>query len=74
VNTHVVGLPNGNKSIDRLIMYNDLKEIWKRGWDLNPRPPGYEPDELTGLLYPAPRMNSEDAPSKTVPDHSSIPG
>jgi hypothetical protein len=26
---------------------------WKRGWDLNPRPPGYEPDELTGLLYPA---------------------
>lgn len=23
------------------------------GWDLNPRPLGYEPSELTGLLYPA---------------------
>jgi len=23
-----------------------------REWDLNPRPPGYEPDELP-LLYPA---------------------
>ncbi len=31
------------------------EENWKRGWDLNPRPPGYEPDELTGLLYPASR-------------------
>lgn len=26
---------------------------WLRGLDLNQRPCGYEPHELTGLLYPA---------------------
>ena len=25
---------------------------WLRGWDLNPRPPGYEPDELPGCSTP----------------------
>ena len=30
-----------------------LREAAKRGRDLNPRPPGYEPDKLTRLLYPA---------------------
>ena len=28
--------------------------VWEREWDSNPRPPGYEPDELP-LLYPATR-------------------
>src|ERR1700722_16801511 len=26
---------------------------WSREWDLNPRPVGYEPTEMTELLYPA---------------------
>jgi hypothetical protein len=25
---------------------------WLRGWDLNPRPSGYEPDELPGCSTP----------------------
>ena len=27
--------------------------MWKRGRDSNPRPLGYEPNELTRLLHPA---------------------
>ena len=26
--------------------------MWLRGWDLNPRPPGYEPDELPNCSTP----------------------
>jgi hypothetical protein len=29
-----------------------VKEIWLRGRDLNPRPSGYEPDELPGCSTP----------------------
>ncbi len=25
---------------------SDLLFLWLQGWDLNPRPPGYEPGEL----------------------------
>ncbi|MDB6035677.1 MAG: putative phage replication protein [Verrucomicrobiales bacterium] len=29
-----------------------LRPNWLRGWDLNPRPSGYEPDELPGCSTP----------------------
>ena len=29
-----------------------LWDNWLRGWDLNPRPSGYEPDELPGCSTP----------------------
>ncbi len=48
--------------IDRLAVFNKyvdedykLREVplhWLRGWDLNPRPPGYEPGELPGCSTP----------------------
>ena len=31
-------------------------EKWLRGWDLNPRPSGYEPDELPGCSTPRLRV------------------
>lgn len=33
-------------------MRDGKTDNWLRGRDLNPRPRGYEPRELTGLLYP----------------------
>ncbi len=33
---------------------------WLRERDLNPRPSGYGPDELTGLLYPALTLVAEE--------------
>ncbi len=35
-------------------LFKEKKENWLRGWDLNPRPPGYEPDELPGCSTPRP--------------------
>ena len=34
------------------IRHRELLEIWLRGRDLNPRPSGYEPDELPGCSTP----------------------
>jgi hypothetical protein len=31
---------------------SSLRKIWLRGRDLNPRPSGYEPDELPGCSTP----------------------
>ena len=40
------GLTRGGKALGN----------WLRGWDLNPRPSGYEPDELPGCSTPRSRM------------------
>ncbi|EDM22847.1 putative phage P2 replication protein [Caminibacter mediatlanticus TB-2] len=32
--------------------YEERFNTWLRGWDLNPRPPGYEPGELPGCSTP----------------------
>ena len=34
------------------ISHRSWKKIWLRGRDLNPRPSGYEPDELPGCSTP----------------------
>src|SRR5882762_8044928 len=36
------------------------QESWLRGWDLNPRPSGYEPDELPGCSTPRTDFNYAD--------------
>jgi hypothetical protein len=41
-------------------MANAPEENWLRGRDLNPRPSGYEPDELPGCSTP--RLNYLDVP------------
>ena len=35
------------------VLASGLLKFWSRGADLNHRPSGYEPDELTRLLHPA---------------------
>ena len=41
------------------IRHRELAKIWLRGRDLNPRPSGYEPDELPGCSTPHLEINFE---------------
>src|SRR4029078_2894184 len=44
---------------------SDLRLRWWRGWDLNPRPSGYEPDELPDCSTPR-RTNQATRPPSTT--------
>ncbi len=41
-----------DKYVDEDYNLRESPEFWLRGWDLNPRPPGYEPGELPGCSTP----------------------
>ena len=43
-----------------------VQDSWLRGGDLNPRPLGYEPNELPDLLHPAPRAHHRSLRGKTL--------
>ena len=45
--------PEGRISQKKKRLCFSAKSFWLREADLNHRPSGYEPDELTGLLHPA---------------------
>ena len=40
-----------HKDFQSFALPTELQSQWLRGKDLNQRPPGYGPDELTRLLY-----------------------
>lgn len=48
--------------VGQLTTLATLKVTWLRGRDLNPRPSGYEPDELTRLPYPT--ISKRKAPGR----------
>ena len=55
---NIVGQPNVKLSfailedVDAISCRHSPRENWLRGRDLNPRPSGYEPDELPGCSTP----------------------
>jgi hypothetical protein len=46
------GLPTGNRDFRYCYTVTSVNGCWWRGWDLNPRPSGYEPDELPDCSTP----------------------
>ena len=55
---NIVGQPNVKpsfailKDVDAVSCRHAARRNWLRGRDLNPRPSGYEPDELPGCSTP----------------------
>ena len=52
------------------ISIENTRLCWLRGRDLNPRPSGYEPDELPDCSTP--RYESHSRPRPQVPDYSTM--
>src|SRR5437868_9434947 len=58
--------PSERRNVARVIVRG--KNVWLRGRDLNPRPSGYEPDELPGCSTP---RRDENTVSKGASNASS---